>query len=267
MHLQSLRSAVVFFAVMVCLPLKTQEMSVHHWSGKKVAYLGDSMTQKKDPNVKVYWEYLAEWMETEPIVYGISGHQWTGVYGQAVKLQKEHGSRVDAISIFAGTNDYNHNVPLGEFYEESIRETVFNGKTVTRKYRTPIYTDSTFCGRINKVMDFLKSNFPEQQIYIMTPIHRGFAQFNEKNIQPEERFANDLGLYIDDYVEVLRQAALVWAVPLIDVYATSGLYPMNDAHARYFRNAETDRLHPNSNGNYRLAKTIQYQVLALPSSF
>jgi len=28
-----------------------------------------------------------------------------------------------------------------------------------------------------------------------------------------------------------------------------------------------DRLHPNANGDYRLAKTIQYQLLALPSTF
>jgi len=235
------------------------------WSEKKVAFLGDSMTQKRDSSNRVYWEYLADFLGIEPFVYGISGHQWNGVFWQAQKLKQEHDSDVDAILIFAGTNDYNHNTPLGNFYNETARETNYNGTKVTRKYRTLLENDTTFCGRINKVMAFLKQNYPDQQIVIMTPIHRGFARFSDRNVQPEESFSNDLGLYIDDYINVLRQAASVWAVPLIDLYSTSGLYPMMDSFTRYFENAQTDRLHPNSTGNYRLAKTIMYQLLALPT--
>lgn len=237
------------------------------WRGKKVAYLGDSMTQKRKSDVTVYWEYLTDLLGIQPLVYGISGHQWTGVYQQAKKLHKEHGVNLDAIFIFAGTNDYNHNTPLGEFYVETLKQTNYNGKTVERKYRTLIQNDSTFCGRINKTMAYLKSNFPDQQIVIMTPIHRGFARFNATNVQPEERFSNDMGLYLDVYVEKLKEAALIWAVPVIDLYALGGLYPLAEAHNKYFQDAETDLLHPNSTGNYRLAKTIQYQLLALPSGF
>lgn len=235
------------------------------WSGKKIAFLGDSMTQKRDSSNTVYWEYLAEMMEIKPIVYGISGHQWDGIFRQAKKLKQEHDTNVDAIIIFAGTNDYNHNTPLGKFYIESAKETNFNGTIVTRNYRTLIEDNSTFCGRINKVMSFLKQNYPDQQIVIMTPIHRGFAKFSENNVQPEENFSNDLGLYIDDYVNALRNASSVWAVPLIDLFSISGLHPVLDSHTMYFSNAETDRLHPNSAGNFRLAKTIQYQLLTLPS--
>lgn len=235
------------------------------WSGKKIAFLGDSMTQKRDSSIMVYWEYLADLMEIEPIVYGISGNQWDGILKQAKKLKQENGADIDGILIFAGTNDYNHNTPLGNFYAETSKETNFNGKIVTRKYRTLIEDDSTFCGRINKVMSFLKQNYPDQQIVIMTPIHRGFAKFSENNVQPEENFSNDLGLYIDDYVNVLRNASSAWAVPLIDLYSLSGLHPVLDSYTTYFSNAHTDRLHPNSAGNFRLAKTIQYQMLTLPS--
>jgi hypothetical protein len=35
----------------------------------------------------------------------------------------------------------------------------------------------------------------------------------------------------------------------------------------YIVNAETDRLHPNAIGHYRIAKTLQYQLLALPCGF
>ncbi len=241
-----------------------------HWNGKRVAFLGDSMTQEWErdniPRV-VYWEYLVKMIDIEPFVYGISGHQWTGVYGQALKLEKQHGTAVDAIIIFAGTNDYMHDTPIGKFYNETAKETNFNATTMVRKYRTPDINDTTFCGRINKVMSFLKNNYPDQQIIIMTPIHRAFATFSATNIQPEERFANGLGLYLDEYVDVLRKAASVWAVPLIDLYSVSGLYPMAESQAKFFMNKETDLLHPGSLGNYRLAKTIQYQLMSLPATF
>jgi len=161
------------------------------WKNKKVAFLGDSMTQKweKDSPRVVYWEYLTNIMGIEPFVYGISGHQWTGIYSQALKLKEEHGTNIDAILIFAGTNDYNHNTPMGSFYTETAKQTNFNGTIVTRKFRTLTGDDNTFCGRINKVMAFLKANYPDQQIIIMTPIHRGFAKFNDKNVQPEESFS------------------------------------------------------------------------------
>ena len=63
--------------------------------------------------------------------------------------------------------------------------------------------ESTFRGRINRVLSYLKSNFPQQQIILLTPIHRAQARFSADNIQPEEAFPNRLGLYIDDYVEVI----------------------------------------------------------------
>lgn len=238
----------------------------YQWQGRRVAFLGDSMTEPRGKSETVWWQYLAEWMGITPHVYGISGHQWTGIYGQAEKLLAE-GVEVDAILIFAGTNDYNRSVPLGEFFTETLRDTIHNGNPVTRKYRTPIESDSTFCGRINRVMGFLKTHFPEQQIIVLTPIHRGIALFGERNIQPVERFANGCGLYLDAYVDALKQASGYWSVPLIDLHALSGLYPMADSHAPYFRNAETDRLHLNSHGNERLAETVRYQLLALPATF
>ncbi|MBK6284846.1 MAG: SGNH/GDSL hydrolase family protein [Draconibacterium sp.] len=237
------------------------------WNGKKVAFLGDSMTQKFNKENTVYWEFLKDLLGIEPFVYGISGNQWDGIYRQALKLTEEKGENVDAILIFAGTNDYNHGLPLGNFFTETLKETNHNGKQVVRKFRTPVFNDSTFCGRINKVMDYLKTTYPDKQIIILTPIHRGFAQFSESNIQPDENFANEQGLYIDEYINILREAASVWAVPIIDLFSVSGLFPLQDSHGRYFKNIKTDRLHLSSDGNYRLAKTIQYQLLSLPSNF
>ena len=67
--------------------------------------------------------------------------------------------------------------------------------------------------------------------------------FSADNIQPPESFANACGLFIEDYIQAVRELADVWAVPVIDLASISGLYPMLDEHAKYFRNADTDRLH------------------------
>ena len=250
------------------ITIKDSEKTLNsQWNQKRVAYLGDSMTQKPIDGSSVYWEYLAELLGIEPFVYGISGHQWDDIYDQAVKLKNERSTNIDAIFIFAGTNDYNHSVPLGAFFSETKKVTNHNGQNVIRNYKEPIYNDTTFCGRINIVMSYLKTNFPLQQVIILTPLHRGFAKFSEGNVQPEENYCNGQGLYLEDYVKCLKEAALNWAVPIIDLYSLSGLYPLSDSHTIYFRNSETDRLHLNSEGNYRLAKTIQYQLLTIPSTF
>ncbi len=238
------------------------------WQGKRVAFLGDSMTDKRRTGTTcIYWEYLSELLGIQPFVYGINGDQWDGIYRQALKLHEEKGTEVDAILIFAGTNDYNHSIPMGRFFSETTKQTNFNGNEVIRKYRTPILDDTTFCGRMNKVMSYLKNNYPQQQIIIMTPIHRGFAKFSEKNVQPDENYSNGQGLYIDAYIDALKQAASYWAIPLIDLYSTSGLFPLADAQMQYFHDKDMDRLHPNALGDYRLAKTIQYKLLTFPSGF
>lgn len=238
------------------------------WKGKKVAFLGDSMT---DPNNKStearYWEYLSILIGIEPHVYARSGFQWDGIYKKAEEMKADRGNDVDAIIIWAGTNDFNHSKPIGKFFSEKTDSVNYNGTTVARKHREVLMNDTTFCGNINRVMSFLKHNYPTKQIIIMTPIHRAYARFSNKNVQPDENYANGLGLYIDDYINTLREAASVWAVPVIDLYSESGLYPLEENHSRYFHDKDSDLLHPNANGHYRIARTMQSRLNTLAPSF
>lgn len=115
------RLSFIFFAVILLT-------ASHPWQGKRIAY-------------------LQEWLDAETYVYGISGHQWTQVLGQAARLKQDHGDDVDAIMIFLGTNDYNAGVPIGEWFTETVEKTVANGKEVERKKRTPVFDNSTFRDR------------------------------------------------------------------------------------------------------------------------
>ena len=72
----------------------------------------------------------------------------------------------------------------------------------------------------------------------MTPLHRGYAKFGDKNVQPPENYANRFGLYIDDYVECIKQAGKIWSCPVIDLFNDSGLYPLNESYYKYFSNSK-----------------------------
>ena len=63
-----------------------------------------------------------------------------------------------------------------------------------------------------------------------------------------------------------KEAANIWAVPVIDLNATRGFYPLVDEHIIYCHN-ERDQLHPNDEGHIRMARTVMYQLLALPCTF
>ena len=116
-------------AVAVVLPMSVEakkkqeepkQLTIQNqWYGKRVAYLGDSITDERQTTTqKVYWQYLEELLGIVPTVYGISGNQWHQIIPQAERMIAKQGQEVDAILIFMGTNDFNAGVPLGAWYEE-----------------------------------------------------------------------------------------------------------------------------------------------------
>lgn len=245
---------------------------VHPWQGKIVAYLGDSITDPRNSAAKdKYWSYLQQWLGITPYVYAVSGRQWDDVPRQAEKLLAEHGDDFDAIIIFMGTNDYNNAVPLGRWYDETMEEVEyghrFSKRAELRPCRKPSRDAATYRGRINIALDSLKRTFPEKQIVLLTPIHRAGFYHSDTNWQVPEQYANRYGEYLDAYVDAVKEAGQIWAIPVIDLGSLCGLYPLHDQHARYFNNASTDRLHPNDSGHRRIASTLYYQLLTLPCSF
>ena len=118
------------------------------------------------------------------------------------------------------------------------------GKEVKRKRRSLVFDNSTFRGRINYALDSLKRMYPTKQIVLLTPIHRGPAQFSDINIQPSEEFCNGCGEYLD-------------------TYSLCGLLPSRKEHSRYVP-GENDFLHPNEEGHHRIALCVYHQLSFLP---
>lgn len=254
---------------LMAVPVAAQRSWQHPWQGKRVAYLGDSVTDPRNKAAKTkYWAFLRDWLGITPYVYAVSGREWSDIPRQASLLKAEHGDSVDAIIIFMGTNDYNHGVPIGRWYDERVEKVEAAigepKRPVDRLRRYHCMDAGTYRGRINIALDTLKRMYPTKQIVLLTPIHRAGFFANDRNWQPAEDYTNRCGEYIDAYVESVRQAGNVWAVPVIDLNALCGLYPLIDAQARYFNNAATDRLHPNADGHERMARALAQQLLALP---
>ena len=128
------------------------------------------------------------------------------------------------------------------------------------------------------LMAKLKEAYPTKQIILLTPIHRGDAFLTDRNVQPDEMHANGVGEYVDAYIDVIKEAGNVWAVPVIDLNSISGLYPLAESNALYWRRPSLeksentggqrkDRLHPNSEGHLRMARALAYQLLGYPAKF
>jgi len=234
--------------------------TTHPWYGARVGIIGDSIS---DPQVangpeKYYW-YMAREIGIVPCVVARNGQQWNEVLPQANRLKNEYGDSIDAILILMGTNDFNAGVPIGEWFtEEYVQVEAANGEPKsmhTRRHRTPNFDSNTFKGRINIALDSLKNMYPHQQIILMTPLHRGYAKFSETNIQPDENYTNRGGEYVDAYINAVKEAGNVWAVPVIDLNAISGIFPLNRSQKDYFPR-DNDRLHPTDEGHERIAAAL-----------
>lgn len=228
----------------------------------RVAFLGDSIT---DPChigcTKNFWGVLEDRLGIEPLVYGLSGNTVGDLDAQIDRLERAaaEGS-VPAIVVFAGTNDYNGNVPLGEWFRYSEETVSRNGRPTVLKKREHLRDRATVRGRFNLALGRLRERFPRARIVLATPLHRGFAQFSPTNEQPDERYANELGLFIDDYAAVVREAGRIWAVEVVDLFAASGLHPLTPAAGVFFAHPVHDRLHPSDAGHRRIADALEDAV-------
>ena len=254
---------LLIWAALLCGSVQAQTTFVHPWMQKRVAYFGDSITDPRNKaSKKKYWNFLQEWLGITPYVYAVSGRQWNDIPRQADKLKEEHGDSVDAILIFIGTNDYNNGVPIGQWYDEKEEQVMYGHgqpkKLVERKRRYMSMDNNTYRGRINVAIDKVKRMYPTQQIVLLTPIHRAQFYRNEKNWQCTEDYTNQCGIYMEEYIDAVKEAGNIWALSVIDLNAVSGLYPMMDEYNQKFEDPKVDKLHPHNKGHERMARTLYY---------
>jgi lysophospholipase L1-like esterase len=141
----------------------------------------------------------------------------------------------DLVVVFGGTNDYGHgNAPIGDFFD-----------------RTP----ETFYGACHYLFRGLIRKYLGKQIVIMTPLHRT----GELSQVGDGRKARPT-LSLRGYVDIIREVAEYYSLPVIDLYRESGLQPeLEEIQTTYI----PDGLHPNEAGHIVMARKIKAALEAL----
>ena len=206
--------------------------------GKKVIFLGDSITEGVGASCEAarYTCVLKEKAGLREIRnYGISGTRlarqqqpkeetmyWdTNAFTERYQSMEDEA---DIVVVFGGTNDYGHgDAPFGTEEDRTI---------------------DTYCGAVHCLMRGLIEKYPAAAIVFMTPLHRqNDLVGSAANQRP-----------LKDYVEVIRKTAEQYAIPVLDLFAASGIQPDIEAQRERFC---PDGLHPNDAGNLRIAERLQ----------
>lgn len=205
-------------------------------NGKKINILGDSITEGVGTRGAPYRyiDRIADALGAECRNYGISGSRiaMQRVPSANPRFDLYFASRVeqmdadaDVVIVFGGTNDFGHgDAPIGCMAD-----------------RTP----ETFYGALHDLYTRLIERYPDKLIVIATPLHR----WNEENPRGDCKPA-DVGT-LREYVQIIRQVAEWYSLPVLDLFAMSGLQPCLPVHRQRF---VPDGLHPNDEGHVILAQ-------------
>ncbi len=206
--------------------------------GKKINFLGDSITFGIGTS-----DFEHSYTQVMKKLYGLAEARAYGVSGSRYVYQMSEGDEprvridfchralsmdreADAVVIFGGTNDFGYGtIPIGIF--ENREPDTFYGACHTL-YRT--------------VLDL----FPDSVIAVCTPPH-SIDELNGRD-GSTYRFGN-----LGSFVEVIREVAVYYSLPVIDLYAAVGFQPFTDDSRSRFM---PDGIHPNDAGAERIARRI-----------
>lgn len=201
--------------------------------GLKINFLGDSITEGHGTTDvdNQFTSLIAARYGAITRCYGIGGTRIARQMEPSENFRHDldFSSRVDemaadadVIVVFGGTNDFGHgDAPFGDFADRTVR---------------------SFCGALHVLYTALLEKYPTATIVVITPLHR-----------LSEAIPNMHGKVLEDYVDMIRKTAAYYSLPVLDLWACSGIQPavpvMKDMYM-------PDGLHPNDAGHVILTNKI-----------
>lgn len=215
--------------------------------GKKIAFLGDSITEGCGTSSMehVYWNVIGRLTGAEVYGYGIGGTRIAVQQVPTVERPWEDqyfASRVDdmipdadVVVVFGGTNDFGHgDAALGSMADR---------------------TNNTFYGACHLLIQKLIARYPAAELVFMTPLHRsgedetGYSGCGVRCAGPLVR-----------YVDAIAEVAAFYGVTVVDLFRTCPIQPQFPLlQERYM----PDGLHPNDAGNELVARRLLSVLKAL----
>lgn len=210
------------------------------WTGRKVAFVGDSITHGSYAPIPYHAVLNNIIGFSDMYVDGVAGSAYsvtaTGNYTPISQRWQNIPTDRDLVVIFAGTNDWGHDAPIG----------------------TPAdTTDVSMCGALSVVINGILTSNPSARLVLITPLHRwGYAGGN----YPNDTDNNGQGHPLADYVDAIKDMAQAYSIPVIDLFSDSGLNPRIPAISTAFFQ---DGLHPINAGHARMARQIASELEVL----
>ena len=202
-------------------------------SGLKINFLGDSITEGHGTTdvANQFTSLIASQHGAITRCYGIGGTRIARQMEPSENFRHDldFASRVDEmdpdadlIVVFGGTNDFGHgDAPFGEFSDRTVM---------------------TFCGALHVLYTALLERYPKAAIAVLTPLHR-----------MSEATPNMHGRVLKDYVDMIRKTAEHYSLPVLDLWAVSGIQPAVSVMQEMYM---PDGLHPNDEGHVILTNKI-----------
>ena len=208
--------------------------------GAVINILGDSITEGVGASCeeKRYADVFARMFGAKVNNYGVSGSRFVR---QRVNTGEPHerdfclraqemDERADAVVVFGCTNDFGHgDAPIGCFED-----------------RTP----DTFYGACHYLMSFLLDRYCGKPIVFLSPLHR---------LEEDDPAGDGTGRKLEvratlaQYRDILLQVAAYYGLPVLDLYAVSGMQPRHETcRARLM----PDGLHPSDEGHAIIARML-----------
>ena len=204
---------------------------------RRVLFLGDSITEgagTSSPETSYVGAFRAL-SGAEVLNFGVSGtriaEQKTSSscpsFDETFERRAEKmPAEADVVVVFGGTNDFGHG---------DARFGVFEDRD---KY--------SFYGAMHALLRMLIEKYPSSYIVFMTPLHR----------LSENQTVNEIGLpckCLKEYVCAIREVCEYYSIPVLDLYATSGLQPAIPVIKETYM---PDGLHPSDAGAARIASML-----------
>ena len=207
--------------------------------GLKINFLGDSITEGVGVSDvdHTYWSILGRESGATVRGYGVSGTRFAKQIKPSdeprydlnfIMRAQEMDDDADVVVVFGGTNDFGHgDAPIGDPTDR---------------------TADTFWGACHTLFSDLINKYPAATIVVMTPLHRS----NEDNVRGDGFKAEDVAPLVT-YVNIIKEVAAYYSLPLLDLWSVSGIQPRVDILKEKYC---PDGLHPNDAGHVLIANRL-----------
>lgn len=210
--------------------------------GKKIFFIGDSITEGAGTSGDGYryWDVLAARTGAVCKADGRGGSciarqhnpeqhdDWNpNIRNHFITRIDRWDADADVVVVFGGVNDFGHgDAPFGSMEDR---------------------TDDTFYGALHDLYQRLIEKYPQAHIVVMTPLHYIEEEKTDRWGIPDKK-------PLLAYVQAIRQVAEFYSLPVLDMYAVSGMQPRVPViMERYL----PDGLHPNDAGHERIAVCVE----------